>query len=101
LRIDISFACASAQRNNRADKALSDMTDPLEDILAPVVVERALSIFESFKDRQHVDLVQARKALTQYVFQLIGAGQTDEKSLTVSDHTYLKRLERDREASKP
>lgn len=77
------------------------MVDPLEDILAPAVVERALSIFESFKDRRHTDVVQARKALTQYVFQLIGSGQTDEKSLTVSGLTYLKQLERNREADKP
>jgi hypothetical protein len=53
------------------------------------VVERAMSIFESFKDRQHIDVVQARKALTQYVFQLIGLGETDEKTLTVSGLTYL------------
>jgi hypothetical protein len=38
------------------------MVDPLEDILAPAVVERAMSIFESFKDRQQNDIVQARKA---------------------------------------
>jgi hypothetical protein len=45
--------------------------------------------------------VQARKALTQYVFQLIGSSQTDEKSLTVSGLTYLKQLERNRETDKP
>ena len=37
-----------------------------------------MTIFESFKDRQQVDVVQARKTLTRYVFQLIAEGQTDE-----------------------
>jgi hypothetical protein len=47
------------------------MTDPLEQILAPAVVERAMSIYESFRDRQHADIVQARKALTRHVYGLI------------------------------
>lgn len=37
------------------------MIDLLEGVLAPTVVERAMSIYESFRDRQHVDVVQARK----------------------------------------
>ena len=69
--------------------------------LAPAVVERAMTIFESFKDRQQVDVVQAWKALTRYVFQLIAEGQTDEERLTVSGLTYLKQLERDRQADRP
>jgi hypothetical protein len=36
-----------------------------------------------------------------YVFQLISAGQTDWETLTVSGLTYLKQLERNREADKP
>jgi hypothetical protein len=69
------------------------MVDPIEDVLAPTVIERAISIFESFKDRAHTDIVQARKALTPYVFGLISSGQTDEKRLVVSALTYLKSLE--------
>ena len=65
------------------------------------MVERATTIFESFKDRQQVDVVQARKALTRYVFQLIAEGQTDEERLTVSGLTYLKQLKRDRQADEP
>ena len=52
------------------------MTDPLEQILAPAVVERAMSIYESFRDRQHADIVQARKALTRHVYGLICGGET-------------------------
>jgi hypothetical protein len=77
------------------------MADPIEDILAPTVIERAMSIFESFRDRDHVDVVQARKALTQHVFGLIGSGQTDDKQLVISALTYLKSLEARDEAAKP
>jgi hypothetical protein len=69
------------------------MIDPIEDVLAPAVIERAMSIFESFKDRDRVDVVQARKAVTEHVFGLIGSGQTDDKELVVSALTYLKSLE--------
>jgi hypothetical protein len=77
------------------------MTDPIEDILAPTVIERSMSIFESFKDRDHADIVQARKALTQHVFGLIGSGQTDEKRLVVAALTYLKSLEARAKPGKP
>jgi hypothetical protein len=73
------------------------MTDPLQDILAPAVVERALSIYESFRDRRHVDIVQARKALTRHIFDLIGTGETRDHQLTVSGLAYLKELERERQ----
>jgi hypothetical protein len=52
-----------------------------------------MSIFESFRDRDHIDIVQARKAVTQHVFGLIGSGQTDDRELVVSALTYLKSLE--------
>ena len=77
------------------------MTDPIEAVLAPAVIERAMSFFESFKDRDHVDIVQARKALTQHVFGLIGSGQTDDKQLVVSALIYLKSLEARGKAAKP
>jgi hypothetical protein len=46
------------------------MTDPVEDVLAPAVIERAISIFGTFKDRDRCAVIQARKALTQHVFDL-------------------------------
>lgn len=82
--------------NNSAAKTLSDMTDPIKDILAPAVVERAMSIYESFKDRQL--LVQARRVLTRHVFGLIGIGETSSRRPTVSGLAYLKELERERQA---
>ena len=50
------------------------MADNLETTVAPSAVERAMSIFENFKERDHVELVQARKALTEHIFGQIAAG---------------------------
>jgi hypothetical protein len=69
------------------------MTDPFEEVLAPAVIERAMSIFESFRERHHSETVQARKALTPRVFELIEAGEIDEQRLVVFALTYLKSLE--------
>ena len=72
------------------------MTDPIEDILAPAVVERAMSIYESFCELRHTDIVQARRALTRHVFGLICTGETSGHTLTVAGLTYLKQRERER-----
>jgi hypothetical protein len=72
------------------------MTDPIEEILAPAVVERAMSVYESLRERGHCEIVQARRALTRYVFGLIGIGETSGQRLTVSGLAYLKKLERER-----
>jgi hypothetical protein len=77
------------------------MIDPIEDVLAPAVIDRSMSIFESFRDRNRVDIVQARKAVTQHVFGLIGTGQTDDKKLVVSALTFLKSLEARAATAKP
>jgi hypothetical protein len=77
------------------------MTDPIEEILAPTVIERAMAVFESFRGRDHCEIVQARKALTPHVFALIGTGQTDEQRLVVSALSYLKSLETRAKAAKP
>ena len=59
------------------------MIDAVETIIAPSAIERAMEIFENVKDRDRVDLVQARKVLTDCIFALVAAGQTDEKKLVV------------------
>ncbi len=70
------------------------MIDVLESAIAPCAIERAMETFEKFKDRDHADLVQARKALTDHIFGLVAAGQTDEQRLVVSGLAHLKSLER-------
>ncbi len=70
------------------------MIDVFESAVAPSAIERAMETFEKFKDRDRVELVQARKALTDHIFGLIAAGETDEQRLVVSGLTHLKSLER-------
>ena len=70
------------------------MIDPMEEIVAPAAIERAMSVFEQFKGRDHCELIQARKALREYVYGQVAKGETDEKRLVVSGLTHLKRLEK-------
>jgi hypothetical protein len=71
---------------------VSAMTDPIEEIVAPAAIERAMSVFEQFKDRDHCELSQARKALRDFVFGQVAKGETDEKRLI--GLTHLKQLEK-------
>ena len=73
---------------------VSATTDPIEEIVAPAAIERAMSVFEQFKDRNHCELSQARKALRDFVFGQVAKGETDEKRLVVSGLTHLKQLEK-------
>lgn len=72
----------------------SVMTDPVEEIVAPAAIERAMSIFEQLKERDHCALVQARKALGEHVYGMISTGETDEQRLVVAGLAHLKELER-------
>jgi hypothetical protein len=76
------------------------MDDSVETSMAPAAIERALGIFEKFKERDYAEMVQARKALTDHIFGQVAAGQTDEQRLVVSGLTHLKSLERMAQASK-
>lgn len=76
------------------------MTDFLESAVAPSAIERAMEIYESFKERDHTGPVQARKALTEHIFGLIAAGETDGQRLVVSGLTHLKSLESSVEAAR-
>ena len=53
-----------------------------------------VSVFEQFKDRDHCELSQARKALRDFVFGQVAKGETDEKRLVVFGLTHLKQLEK-------
>jgi hypothetical protein len=75
-------------------QVVPDMTDPMEEIVAPSAIERAMSVFEQFKDCDHCELIQARKALREYVYGQVAKGETDEKRLVVSGLTRLKQLEK-------
>jgi hypothetical protein len=77
------------------------MADHIETTVAPSAIEKAMSIFKKFKDRDHGALVQTRRALTDHIFGQVAAGQTDEQRLVVSGLAHLKSLERIVEAGKP
>jgi hypothetical protein len=94
-RYDALIAPASRMlEHNFNPVVVSVMTDPIEEIVAPAAIERAMSVFEQFKDRDHCELSQARKALRDFVFGQVAKGETDEKRLIVSGLTHLKQLEK-------
>ncbi|WP_157450296.1 hypothetical protein [Bradyrhizobium sp. ARR65] len=70
------------------------MIDEIETTVAPSAVERAMVVYETFKERDHAELVQARKALTEHIFGQVAAGETDEHKLVVAGLAHLKSLER-------
>jgi hypothetical protein len=70
------------------------MADEVETSVAPSAIKRAMEVFERLRRRDHTELVQARKALTEHVFGLVAAGETDEQRLVVSGLAHLKSLER-------
>lgn len=72
------------------------MTDPLQDVLAPAAVERALEIYCQLRDCDHAERVQARKTATDQVFALIDRGERDEQQLVIGALAHLKALERAR-----
>jgi hypothetical protein len=72
------------------------MTDPLQDVLAPAAIERALEIYRQMRDCDHSELVQARKSTTEHVFAMIDGGERDEQQLVIGALTHLKAQERGR-----
>ena len=94
---DVRLDCGT----KAATASYFDMTDLIEDVLAPTVIERAMSVFESFRERDRGEIVQARKALTPHLFGLIASGQTDEERLLVSALIFLKSLETRARTDKP
>ena len=66
-----------------------------EDMVASAAIERAMSTYEQMRDRDHHDVVQARKALTEYIYGLINEGELDEARLAVQGLIYLAHRKRD------
>jgi hypothetical protein len=77
------------------------MTDPVQDIIAPAAIERALGIYQQMHDCEHTVLMQARKTLTEKVYALINGGESDETRLVVGALSHLKALDRARAADAP
>jgi hypothetical protein len=71
--------------------------DPIELVVAPAAIERALQIYEQLRPRDRSVISQARKILTQHVYGLVDRGEQDEQRLTVGGLAHLKAVERDHE----
>ena len=70
------------------------MTDPIQDVLAPSAIERALEIYCQMRDCDHAERVQTRKIATEQVFALIDGGERDEQALVIGALTHIKALDR-------
>src|ERR1700682_1242965 len=71
-------------------------TEPVELIVAPAALERALPVFEQLQPHDTSVILQARKILTQHIFGMVDQGELDEQKLIVGGLAHLKAVERDR-----
>ena len=71
------------------------MSDPIEEVVAPAAIERALGIYQQLRQRDQSVVLQARKILTQHIFGMVDQGEQDEQRLTVGGLIHLKAIERD------
>ena len=83
----------SLRVRDRAD--LARRAGPAELVTAPAAVERALSIYQQFQQRDLSVLAQAKKILIQQIYAMVDQGETDEQRLTVAGLARLKAVERD------
>jgi hypothetical protein len=72
-----------------------NMSDPVEEVVAPAAIERAFGIYQQLKQRDQSVLLQARKILTQHIYGMVDQGERDEQRLTVGGLIHLKAIERD------
>ncbi|MEY2396697.1 MAG: hypothetical protein QOF94_3042 [Acidobacteriaceae bacterium] len=68
---------------------------PVELVVAPAAIERALGIYEQLQPHDPSVVLQARKILTQHIFGMVDQGELDEQRLTVGGLAHLKAIERD------
>ncbi len=68
---------------------------PVELVVAPAAIERALEVYEQLHPRDPSVVLQARKILTQHIFGMVDQGELDERRLTVAGLAHLKAIERD------
>jgi hypothetical protein len=69
--------------------------EPVELVIAPGAIERALTIYEQFQPHDPSVILQARKILTKHIFGMVDQGELNEQRLTVGGLAHLKAVERD------
>jgi hypothetical protein len=71
------------------------VSTPVELVVAPAAIERALDVYEQLEPHDASVILQARKILTQHIFGMVDQGELDEERLTVGGLARLKAVERD------
>ena len=71
------------------------MDDPVEEIVAPAAIERALGIYRQLQERDQSVMLQVRKILTQHIYGMVDKGESNEQRLTVGGLVRLKEIEGD------
>ena len=94
LGIKITLGTAGG-RGHRPKPRVQTEAGGVEKVIAPVAIERALSIYQQLQERDQSVLLQARKILTQHIYGLVDQGESDEQRLTVRGLIHLKAVERD------
>jgi hypothetical protein len=69
--------------------------EPVEQVVAPAAIERALSIYQKLQEHDQSVVVQARKILTRHIYGMVDRGECDEQRLVVGGLAQLKAIERD------
>lgn len=87
------FGHFQLQRKGLACEGL--MTDPVENVVAPTAIERALSVYQRLNPCDQSVLLQARKIVTQHIYGMVDKGECNEQRLTVGGLARLKSVERD------
>src|SRR6202790_5739448 len=72
------------------------MSDPVEEVVAPAAIERAIGIYQQLQQHDQSVFLQAQKILTQHIFGMVDQGECNEQRLTVGGLARLKAVERDR-----
>ena len=71
------------------------VTEPVELVVAPAAIDRALYVFEQLQPHDTSVILQARKILTTHIFGMVDQGELDEKKLIAGGLAHLKAVERE------
>ena len=77
-------------------KAVPTLAEPVEVVVAPDAIERALQVYEQLQPHDNSVILQARKILTKHIFGMVDQGEQDEQKLIEGGLAHLKAIERDR-----
>jgi hypothetical protein len=95
-KLGIKISVVGADDRGRAvQRPAPPQADAVETVIAPVAIERALSIYQQLQERDQSVMLQARKILTQHIYGMVDRGECDEQRLTVGGLVHLKAVERD------